>query len=652
MAAPVSSYNQAAGLTLTDANQANQQAFYEAAAIIQHRRQTDSPIKRDMADIAQRYNSDFTIPLADVEGEPEFPALSASIIADGIDGSATRANDTLPVLFAPPIDRRATARAHTRRRVWAAHWADSQLQLKLGRAYRQFFGYGTMCLMVTPDFETECAKITTRDPLTAYPEPMGQDEIRMPRNIGFVYGRSPSWLKKQYPEAADLIARHTTREDDLWDVLEWIDESRIMVGILGKRAPENWSRRFNTDGSVNYGMVVEGPLDQALLLRAYPNRAGCVTAVCPSTVTLDRMVSSLKRIVPITDLMNKIAALDFLAAERGVFPDRYAIGDGVGAPRIVGGQWQDGRTGVVNLVENIKSIGDMQTQPGPATQQLLSTLERNARVSSGNPAVFQGEMSGSVRSGQTISQLGAFSVDPRIKEAHVAMEYALQCVNDGVAEIEKGYWPAKQYTVFSGWQGDNESISYTPADIWTESTMNNVEYPMPGMDATNATIALGQLNGAKLMSRHTARVKHPLIDDPDVEEQQLLVESVTDLVEGAAAQLVASQTFPFTDLVKILAMVKGGMDLTEAVAKVQEAAQQRQAAQAPEPQPGMPSSPEAQPGVEAPGAGAEMQPPGAQGEQNLTTSPRLQLRAMSQALTRPPPTAASGPIGGPPGIGR
>jgi hypothetical protein len=638
-------YNASAGL-LTDASRANNQAWYEACAIIQHRRQSDSPVKRDMADIAQRYNADFTIPLSDVQGEPEFPMLSASIIADAIDGSATRANDTLPVINAPPIDNRATARAFTRGRAWQSHWDESQIQLRLGRAYRQFFGYATFGLFVVPDYETECAKIITRDPLVTYPEPMSSDEVRAPRNVGFVYGRSPSWLKAKYPAAADLIRRHTSREDDLWDVLEWIDEDRIMIGILGKRAPENWSRRFNADGSVNYGMAMEGPLDQALLLRAYPNRAGMVTGVCPSAVTLDRMVSGLKRIVPITDLMNKIAALDFLAAERGVFPDRYVVGDGQGAPRIVGGQWRDGRTGRINILESVKTVGDLQSQPGPQTQQLLSTLERNARVSSGNPAVFQGEMSGSVRSGQTISQLGAFSVDPRIKEAHIVMQYALKIINESVAEVEKGYWPNKKYTVFSGLQGDDQLVDYVPSEIWTETTRNIVEYSMPGMDATNATIALGQLNGAKLMSRRTARVKHPLIDAPDVEEQQLLVESVTDLIEGTAAQLVASNTFPFTDLVRIRKMVQNGMDLSDAVAKVQEEAQQRQASQAPPPGDGMGASPEAQPGIEAPGAGAEMQPPG--GEQNLTVSPRLQLRALSNALTRPPPTAQSAPAGGPP----
>lgn len=632
----------------------SEDAFAAACAVVQRRRMMDSPMKRAMVDIAERYNADFTIPLPDVEGEPEFPALSAAIIADAIDSAATRANDTTPGLMSPPIDPTAQNhkdRAHTRRRAWSATWFESQLPLRLARAYRQSFGYGTFCLMAVPDFERKRARIITRDPLLAYAEPMGPDEVRAPKDIGFVYGRSSSFLRKQYPESAALIQKWMRNEDDLWDVLEWIDGDQVMVGILGKRQPESYQRRTNVDGSVNYGIGVDTPMEQALLLRAYPNRAGMVPGCCPASVTLDRAVSSLKRIIPIVDLMNKIAALDFLAAERGVFPDRYVVGDGQGTPKIVGGTWQDGRTGNVNLLEDVKTIGELQTAPGPMTQQLLSMLERNARVSAGNPSVFQGEMSGSVRSGQTINQLGAFAVDPRIKEAHLIMQYALQVANEGVAAIELGYWPARKYVVFSGWAGDNSHVSYVPEDIFTETKQNIVQYPMPGMDVTSATIALAQLNGAKMMSRKTARNKHPLIDDGAVEEQQMMSEALGDAIEMASMQQVQAGTLAFSDLVAVQMKVDEGMTLGQAMVAQHKEAQQRQATEAPPPDQsqGQVASPEAQPGLNDPNAGGQMPPGAPPGPENMVGDQRLAIRSLVGALRGSQgPTADSGPGGGAP----
>lgn len=580
-------------------------AWHHAVQVIQARRMADSPVKRQMMDVAQRYNGDFTIPLPDMPDEPEFPALSAAIIADTVDSSAQRANDTIPTIIAPAVNavfESHVERARTRRRAWGAKWAKSHLPLRLARGYRQFFGYGTYCLLVVPDHVQGCAKVETRDALCAYPEPLGPDEVRAPLDIGFVYGRSAAWIIKHYPEAQRHVIGHSTSGDDLWDMLEWIDGEHILVGILGKRAPSNYQRRYTVDGRYVWGHAMEGNIDQAMLLRSGPNRAGVVPGVCPSAVTLDQMVSALKRIIPITDLLNKITALDFIAAERSVFPDQFALADETGTPTIVGGQWKDGRTGEINLLKHVKQLGEMQSQPGPGTQQLMSYLERSARLSAGNPSVFQGEMSGSVRSGQTLSQLGAFAVDPQIKEAHLTMGYALQVVNESIAHVELGYWPNKTYTVFSGWAGDNSHVTYVPAEIWTESKESVVQYPMPGMDAFNSTVALANAVGAKMMSRKTARARHPQVDDPDLEERQITEEVLEDGIHMAALQMVGSGAMAFTDMVAVREKVHAGKTLGEAVAEVQKEAQERQASQ-PAPPPELAAAPEAMPGINAPGSG-------------------------------------------------
>lgn len=590
-------------------------AFLQAVQTISRLRDQDAPYRREMADIAMRYNGDFTIPLRDVEGEPTFPAIAASIIADSIDSSATRANDTFPSIAVPALTASDFQRtqATNRKRAWYGHWHEDNIPIKLARAYRHLFGYGTFCTMVTPDHRLGRATIRVHDPLFAYPEPTQPDEIRPPHFIGMVYGRSPAELKAMFPEATALIDAHTTHHDDLWDVLDWTDDGHLlpgvplkMVGILGRRYPDHRTRT-STQG-VPYPITVDGPFDQAKLLRAYPNRAELVPGVCPSGVTLDRQNSALTKILPIVDLLNKAYALNFIASERDIFPDRYVIGVEGKTPRLVNGNWKDGRTGEVNLIQDATAVGQLRDTAGPLTQALLSNLERNARLSGGESSLSQGELSGSVRSGQTVNQLAGLSIDPQVKEAQHIMSYALASINESIARVEKGYFPSSKITLFSGWQADPDEITYTPTSLF-DSIRNAVSYAMPGLDAQGASVALGQLLQLNLMSKATARAKHPLIDAGEMEEDQSIKELWKEGLAQMAIQQVQAGNMPLTSIVELNKLVQGGMDPIAAVSQVHDELQKLQASQPP-PQPDGTAPPESQPGVNDPNAGGQAAPPG------------------------------------------
>jgi hypothetical protein len=619
-----------------------------AVECVHHRRRSDTLVKRQMMDAANRYNNAVVFPVHDVEGDPEFPAVAASIIADAIDGFATRANDTCPTIVAPAIDMTAEnhrKRAELRKHAWGATFFESKIDLKMARAYRQLFGYGTFALQVRPDHGVHRARVDTRDPLLAYPEPMGNDEIRLPNDIGFIYGRSPQELMRLYPEARDLIQRNMSTDDDLWDVLEWTDNDWCLVGILGKRGQSSFMKRYGDAGQVVYET---GSPEVSFLVRAYPNRADVVPVVCPQAVTLDRLISSITRIVPVTDLMNKLAALDFLAAEKGVFPDLAILGDAGLEPELLGGHWKDGRSGDANLIQNAKAIQQLALGSQPQTQAQLSNLERVARQTSGNPGVFQGEASGSIRSGQTVTQLAGYSIDPRLGEAHKVMAYALGCANEAVAATELGYWPKRRYTVFSGWQHAERQVSYVPTEIWSETRQSVVAYPMPGMDAQASTVAIAQLNQARMMSRRTGMRKHQLIEDPEGEERAMIEESFDDAVLMAGVQLASSGQLAWSDLGIVRKHLRSGKMIEDAIAAAQEEAQQRQATQAPPPQPGQVAAPEAMPGLNAPEAGGQMAPAPAGGPPPDQAAQFEQVLAalMSQ------PGAGGGPGGAvPAGVG-
>lgn len=599
----------------------------EITSLMQQRRSEDSRTVRQMIAIRDRYNSDIAIPIASVPDEPDMAPLMPQLIHDGIEGVAMRAAGSMPNITVPclkPSLRNAVpgspAYADIRRRALYASWHENQLELLIRRAFRQLSGYATFAMLVTPDFKEKRAKIELRDPLTAYPELRSPEVVDTPRNVGFVYGRSADWIMAKYPNARDFVSAGpsyshpgvTNPPQQLWDVVEWIDEDQIVVGILGPRTldtPLVQSEQRSGSGGMQ--------------LSRFENRAGLVPIACPRRVTLDRVAGQMDSIVGIVDWMARLMALDVLAAEKDVFPDIAVLGEDNRVPELAGGEWHDGRTGNVNLLQGARGIQMLHTTPGPMTERVLGALERTGRMASGATPLYGGDNPSSLRTGRAIDTIGSFSIDPMVAELQAIMARGLErCINPAIMEIEKGYWPNKKYTVFSGQRGDREVVEYVPAEHF-ELTANTVAYSFPGTDISQATVTLAQMNGAGLVSKETVRMEHPLIDNPEQEQNRIVEEQLTEALLAGLQQQAAQGILPPGDMARITQLVMQGKSLPEAVEKAQREAQERQAQQAPAPQEGQVAAPEAMAGIAQPGMGAEQpqgQPPigpPAEGLQNL-----------------------------------
>lgn len=573
------------------------------------RRSADSAVIRRMIAIRDRYNGDLAIPIMSMPDEPEMSPLMPQLVHDGIEGIAMRASGSMPSITCPalrPTLRTASAGspafADIRRRALYGSWHENQLELLIRRAYRHLSGYATFAMVVTPDFTKERAKIELRDPLTAYPELRAPETVDPPRNVGFVYGRSADWVIAHYPEAREYISgpqygrRHGNPPETLWDVVEWLDESHTVIGILGPRT---------TDPISGEGSHGSGGME----LRRWENRSGYVPCAIPRRITLDRVAGQMDSIVGVVDWMARLMALDVLAAEKDVFPDVAVIGEDNRMPELAGGEWADGRTGRVNLISGAKAIQVMHTSPGPMTDRVLGALERTGRMSSGATPLYGGDNPNSLRTGRAIDTIGSFSIDPMVAELQAVMSRALErCINPAIMETEKGYWPTKKFTVFSGQRGDQSVVEYVPATHF-ETTANVVTYSFPGTDLSQITVALAQLNGTGMISQHTARTEHPLIDNPDQEEIRITGERLNEALLSGLQQQAAQGAIPPADLARIQTLVSQGTLLPEAVTKVQREAQERQAQIAPPPDPGQMMAPEAMPGLGQPGMGAEQPPP-------------------------------------------
>ena len=587
----------------------------EIASTMWTRKLDDSYLIKQMIETRDRYNGDVVVPLLDVEGEPTMGSLAPQIVADGIDHNAMRAAGVIPAISCPAMSGKPRAKetAAVRRRALYANWNHCAIELLLYRFYRHFIGYGTASLVVVPDFEYERAKIELRDPLTSYPELRAPEDFRSPLNVGFVYGRSNDWLARNYPN--HMRELQAVGSDTLWDIVEWIDEDDIVLGVLG---PRNVSQR-----SLQDTRYYPSPSGNSVELRRWPNRCDMVPAAVPRRATLDRVMGQLAHVYPTVDFLDRMMALEAIAAERGTFPDMVIMGRRTAAPSVEGGRWKDGREGEPNFVLDADGVQLLNPSVSQSTLNTISMLERSARTSGGVLPQFGGETGGSLRTGRALDALGGFSVDPRIMEAQKFGARALQTINSCVMSMEKGYWPSRKYTVFSGWAGDTELVEYTPEKVFT-SYDNSVDYALPGTDVSPTTVALGHMMGAELISKHTARTKHPYIDDPSSENKRIVEERIEDAVLVTFLQQASTGTLPLIDLVRINELYQDTGSMIEAVKTADEEARERQAQQAP------PEAPQVQPGLAMPGMGAESAPQGAPptGPQNL--------EALLGALQGPP----------------
>lgn len=568
----------------------------EIVTLMEERRRDETKLKRAMLDVRDRVNGDYVLPLYDVQGEPLMHPLAPQIIADAIESKSMRAASTQPQIICPAAyESEASRNAASRRRTALyAHWEDSNVHLASRRAFRHLAGYGTMCWIVDPDMRDGRARVQLRDPLTAFPEPRAPEDIRPVNDCGFIYARSPQALSRMYPtdsEGRDLSKMWDGIKsvNEMVDVIEWIDGDHYVWGLLGLRREHGRAA----------GGVYPRPLMTPMELRRIPNRAGMVPVAVGHTVTLDRIASSVQRITGIADMLDLFTALESIAAEKAVFPDRFVVGRDGRAPVIVGGGWKDGRSGETNLLYDVAQIGELVSTIGPNTGQVISRLERAARMSGGNPGLFGGELTGSLRSGQTVSALGSFAVDPAVAEMQDIMANHLALVNKAVAHVSKGYFGPKTYRLWSGRGSDPYMVEVKP-DRDFANDENKVTYSFPGSDVNAITVALGQAVGTQMMSKATARMKHPMVDNPDHEAEQIAREQLEDALYAGLRQQMAAGQIPVPDGARIIELMRT-MPVEKAIAQAQKEAQERQSAPAQDPS-------QEQPGLSMPGMGAESAP--------------------------------------------
>lgn len=625
-----------------------------ALPVVRMRRMAQSTLINQCIEVANRYNADIAVPILGTDADTAQPILSPALINEAIDVPAIRASSTNPTILCPWMSDHDTARdrATNRRKLLASTYYRSGWDRGRRRFFRHIAGYAMGSMCVIPDHKARdgmpLARVALRNPLTTYADPQSPEELDLPADVGFVHQMSGSKLRRRYPrcrqEYGGTVPAASAENDatgEMWDVLEWIDDEYVLIGIMGKSYTSS---------------AIREPVGEPQLLSWYPNRTGLVPAIVPTIITLDKLVSRLTHMLGKADLLAYLWQLDIAQAQKAIAPDRYVIAQEGETPSIVsnGGRWVDGRTGEVNLLEGVKQVGELRGAPDPMNLQRMSALERNARQETGLIGPVGGEtsgMSGSLRTGRGIDSLMSASVDPAIAELQEIGANALTILNEAIFACYATYWPSRKFVVFSGWATDRGVCTFTPSED-IDTRFNQVFYPLPGTDAYAQTVQLSQMVQAEMMSRQTARRMHPWIDDADAEERTMNEERIGALTWQAIAQRASQGGLPPIDAAELILQIKKGLPIEQAIIEADKKAKERTATEdsAGNDTSVAPGAPEAQPGLAAPGEGAEA---GAAPPQQQLTAQAL-MAALSAKGGPPPGTAPPGggsplpvPVGAP-----
>lgn len=597
----------------------------EIVALYYERKKKLGVVNARALDVREQYNGDIVIPLPELERHEKNAV--ANLLASGLDQMAMRTASTQPDPMFAPVRvgfKEHEQNAEDRRKAMLGIWDMNHLEIKDARKFRHFYGYGRAATVIEPDFKRSIPRYSLRDPLMTYPAPCSDPDDMTPDDVIFTYYQSGRWLKNNYPEAWRGISRRrgsSENPDELFEILEYIDAEDIVLGVLG-------TKKSYYDSMIDGAEVME-------LVRT-PNRAEVCTAVVPGRVTLDRPAGMYDGMLGMYLQQSMLQALSVIATKKGIFKDSWIIARQGEIPKVI--QMADGLSGEIGIIQG----GDIKTEPlDPSymAPQMIRELERMQRQEAGIPAQMTGEGPTNSRTGRASDAILGATLDFTIQEAQKILAYAREEENKRAIAIDKAYWkkPKAFYVPFNG---KTERFDYTPADLWVTDE-HKVVYSHAGVDENGLTIEVMQLIGGELISKQAGRQMHPRIKDAALMGDQVVQEALEKSLLAALQQQATQPGANVADYARIMQLVtQNSMPLVNAIMQVQAEAQKRQAAQDEQGNADVvpPGSPEAQPGLAAPGMGAEaaaaIAPPSA-GMQNLgNLFSRSRQPAMSIAAER------------------
>ena len=561
----------------------------EIVGLLRERESNLEPSFARMRRVRAAYDGDIVVPLPELDDNEQVAV--ANLLAQGLDQTAMRIASVMPDVVMPPTkddQKQAEKRASTRRRAVLGWWQHNRMDIKLSKRARHMLGYASSPVSLRYDPKAGLPVWTVRDPLTTFPAPVFGPDDMAPYDTIFTYERTFSWLQDNYPEGAEKIRHQDVQGSDLYQLVEYCDPEETVLVAVGRdpRAQTTWHRHAD----------YSPPLAE---LERTVNRTGVCPVVVAGRINLDQPQGQFDQMLGMYQMQAKLMALEVLAVQKGIFPDTWLVSNPGETPQIV--NTANGLTGEVGVLKG-GTLRDSVVNPGFMTNPTIDRLERAQRLTAGIPAEFGGESGSNIRTGRRGEAVLSAVVDFPVQEARRMLAASLEVENKRAIALMKTYAGNRPQSFYVTMKGAKGVVDYTPnKDFDTDD--NRVMFSHPGADMNDLVIGAGQRIGMGTMSKRSFMQIDPMVDDAEHEHDAVISESLEQALLASLQTQASQGALPPNDLARISELVRTDRaELADAVQKVQEEAQQRQASQVP------PGSPELMPGIAQPGAGAEAQP--------------------------------------------
>ncbi|MGN6127885.1 MAG: hypothetical protein ACTHON_15090 [Humibacter sp.] len=448
---------------------------------------------------------------------------------------------------------------------------DSALKAKMPQGCDWYLTYGSLPMIVEPDFKEGKPRIRFDNPRGSYPQfDLWGNVIAYAK----VYRERAGELAAKFPAAANQIydvnyaGQRTISDDALLEVVKYIDGDVSLLYLPERK---------------NYPLLqADNPLGKC------PVRI----AVKPSYDEQDRgqfddvIYPHLAR-----------ARMEMLALEATQQAVRAPLALPSDVQRISFGDNAVVRT---SSPEKIRRVG--QDIPVVAFQE-GQVLAEEVRAGTRTPASATGDVSASIITGQGVNALNG-GYDIQIATGQTAIGYALEQALALCFEMDEKFWPEARKTVTGVINGTPFQETYVPGKDIRGDYRVSVTYGFAsGMNPNQALVFLLQLRGDQLVSRDFVQRQLPMDIDVTALQAQIDNEQVTDALKqgifgmlssvGIMAQQGMDPTQILRNAAQIVALREKGVPMDQAILQTFEAPPP------PSPAAGGPSAPggEGQPGA-------------------------------------------------------
>tara|TARA_B100000287_G_scaffold353790_1_gene343710 strand:+ start:1828 stop:3579 length:1752 start_codon:yes stop_codon:yes gene_type:complete len=558
----------------------------EIIGLLRERESNLEPGFARMRRVRAAYDGDIVVPLPELDDNEQVAV--ANLLAQGLDQTAMRISSVMPDVVMPPIkddQKQAEKRASVRRRAVLGWWQHNRMDIKLSKRARHMLGYASSPVSLRFNPKLGVPEWTVRDPLTTFPAPLFGPDDMAPYDTIFTYERTYDWLMDNYPDHAFKLRHKDTKGSDLYQLVEYCDPEETVLVAVGRDIQQGSSWNRNADYSP--------PLAE---LERSVNRAGVCPVVVAGRVNLDQPQGQFDQMLGMYQMQAKLMALEVLAVQKGIFPDSWLVANPGETPQII--NTANGLTGEVGIIKG-GQLQDTVVNPGFMTNPTIDRLERGQRLTAGIPSEFGGESGSNIRTGRRGEAVLSAVVDFPVQEAQRMIAASLEVENKRAIALMKAYAGNKPKSFYVTMKGAKGVVDYTPNKDF-ETDENHVVYSHSGADINNLVIGAGQRIGMGTMSKRSFMQIDPMVDDAEHEHDAVIAENLEQALLVSIQTQASQGSIPPNDLARITELVRTDKaELADAVQKVQEEAQQRQASEAPA------GSPETMPGLAQEGVGAE-----------------------------------------------